>query len=805
MALSARTRELLGLTLVVLLVVSVATVAHLATLARLTLGTAADEGHLLSRQLLHQAAHVLRVGGAAASVTFRADPSLRALLDGIVGYSRVVVYGAIVDASGRTLLHSEPALQGRLLPERPLLDDALAAGVPQLTRMLLGPPQIYEVRLPVRLGEQPFGTVQVGVSTSLVRETLREALLRSLAIGAGALALAIALGLGAGRVLLGYLRRIARRVERLARRDPGLEFGPGDDMGRLAERMKGLGERIQATTGGAGDPDPAGAERLQNAVVLLSADGSVVFANATAEHLLGQELTGRPFGGGLPPAHRLASLASAVLEGGATPLRDTVTLSAGTGEAREWAISGYPLRVNAERIGALLVLRDLEPARAVESLVSYSQKLAALGRLTSGLTHEVKNPLNAMRIHLELLRARLAQSGDPAPPEIAENIDVIAHEIQRLDRVVQGFLRFARPQDLRLAPVDVNTVLSDVARLARPEAARAGVEIVLDPGRGLRRVTADAGLIAQAGANLVSNAIQAMPDGGTLVVASRRGSPSGVRNSRDRSGDRHRAGEHRQDLPPLLHDEDGWIGHRPRHGVPHRADARRPHRRRVAGRQGHHRDAHAPRRAGRAVTGLLLAALALALAGCAPFQQELPPWARPVAASSPKVASDSVESYTPAPTLTVEPVEAPATPVLPPPAAPPVTPSITPPPAPASAPAAPVRAPAPPPTPPPAPTPAPSPPPAAPPAAPSPPLTASLPPAEVRRLQEESQRRIEESERLLRQLDGRPLPPKDLETLRLARSLVEQARKALGSQEYERAANLAAKARTLAVDLTTQR
>ena len=144
------------------------------------------------------------------------------------------------------------------------------------------------------------------------------------------------------------------------------------------------------------------------------------------------------------------------------------------------------------------------------------------------MTHEVKNPLNAMRIHLELLRARLAQTGTPAPPEIAENIDVIAHEIQRLDRVVQGFLRFVRPQDLRLAPVDVNAVLSDVARVARPEAARAGVEIVLEPGRGLPRVTADSGLIAQASANLVSNAIQAMPGGGTLVVASRRAAPDGV-------------------------------------------------------------------------------------------------------------------------------------------------------------------------------------------------------------------------------------------------------------------------------------
>jgi signal transduction histidine kinase len=169
------------------------------------------------------------------------------------------------------------------------------------------------------------------------------------------------------------------------------------------------------------------------------------------------------------------------------------------------------------------VLRDLEPVRAVESLVSYSQKLAALGRLTSGVTHEVKNPLNAMRIHLELLRARLAQAGGGPPTgEIAENLDVIAHEIHRLDRVVQGFLRFVRPQDLRLGPVDVNALLTSVVRLARPEAAAGNVEIVLDLATGLPPVTADAELIGQACTNLVSNAIQAMPAGGTLTVASRR-------------------------------------------------------------------------------------------------------------------------------------------------------------------------------------------------------------------------------------------------------------------------------------------
>ncbi len=528
MALNARVGELVGLTLVVLLVVAVATAAHLATIARVTLDNAADEGRLLSRQLLHQAAHVLQAAGPAGPAAFRRDPSLRALLDGLVGYSRAVVYGAIVDGTGRALLHSDPNLQGRLLPARPLLEDVRAAGLPQLAEMLLEPPQIYEVRLPVRIGDQPFGTIQVGVSTSLVRQTLRDELVRSLALGAGALALAIALGLGAGRVLLGYLRRIARRVERLARRDPGVELAPGDDMGRLAERMKGLGERIQATAGGAASAGSEGAIQLQNAVILLGADGVVVFANAAAERLVGRVHAGDPIAAALPPTHPLVGLAAGLVDGSAAPRHETVALATPTGESREWAVSAYPLRAGAEPAGGLLILRDLEPARAVESLVSYSQKLAALGRLTSGVTHEVKNPLNAMRIHLELLRARLTQSGAPVSSEIAENLDVIAHEIQRLDRVVQGFLRFARPQDLRLAPVDINAVLSDVARLARPEAARSGVEIVLDLGQALPPVTADAELLAQASGNLVSNAVQAMSEGGTLVIASRRAAPAGV-------------------------------------------------------------------------------------------------------------------------------------------------------------------------------------------------------------------------------------------------------------------------------------
>jgi signal transduction histidine kinase len=193
------------------------------------------------------------------------------------------------------------------------------------------------------------------------------------------------------------------------------------------------------------------------------------------------------------------------------------------GRPRELAVSSYRIPDGDRAGGGVLALRNLDPVRAVQSLVTYSQKLAALGRLTSGVAHEVKNPLNAMRIHLELLKARLGGS----QPVVRENLDVIAQEIVRLDRVVQGFLKFVRPEEIRLAPVQVEALLSEVARLMAPEAARARACIVEDVVPELPPAAGDAELLQQAVTNLVANAIQAMPKGGTVTLGARLG-PDGA-------------------------------------------------------------------------------------------------------------------------------------------------------------------------------------------------------------------------------------------------------------------------------------
>jgi signal transduction histidine kinase len=167
---------------------------------------------------------------------------------------------------------------------------------------------------------------------------------------------------------------------------------------------------------------------------------------------------------------------------------------------------------HGERIGALLTLRDAESVHRIEDEIELSRRLSAIGRLTSGVAHEVKNPINAIVVHLEVLRQKMKE----IDPDTRRHVDVISSEIQRLDRVVQTLVDFTRPVELRLSDMDLRKVVEDVVILASPAAEKHNVRIEREPSQEALPVRIDVDLVKQAVLNIVLNGVQAMPNGGTL-------------------------------------------------------------------------------------------------------------------------------------------------------------------------------------------------------------------------------------------------------------------------------------------------
>ncbi|MBZ5583676.1 MAG: hypothetical protein LAQ30_15985, partial [Acidobacteriia bacterium] len=131
---------------------------------------------------------------------------------------------------------------------------------------------------------------------------------------------------------------------------------------------------------------------------------------------------------------------------------------------------------------------------------------------TGGVAHEVKNPLNAILLHVEVARAKLAR-GDT---EVEQQMEIISREIVRLDRVVKTFLDFTRPVELRLAEAPVSEFMEEIAQLARPQAEASKIHVNMRQEADGAEIRADRDLLKQAVLNIVVNAMQAMPEGGDL-------------------------------------------------------------------------------------------------------------------------------------------------------------------------------------------------------------------------------------------------------------------------------------------------
>lgn len=519
-----KTKLTLSIAALVLLVVLAVNLIFLAGGLRQQLSEVYNHADFLSREIYNQMNQELAQAnlsdlttpaGAATLRDFldrlRQSPAMGNLFSSAIGYNSAIRDVALVAPDGTVVMDSNPLLEGAALPQRLPMSAVMNAGLWTQVRAVFGPEAIYAVGLGTQVGGNPLATITVGVDTVLLRQAMLGRMRTLLLYGGLIVLLATGLAWSLADLALSPLAGISAQLDALSAAGGGAD--QGDEFGRVRSKIQRLGREIEDTRqvysalqqnvsqvlGG-----------LEEGLLLFDAQGQCVMASAALPRLLGLgagECTGRAV--------------EEIFAGDSTldrAVRQAVRLKQPL-PARELErhAGGRPLLARLDMVpdrggqpGALLMLRDAEPLNRLEGELELARRLSAVGRLTRGVAHEVKNPLNAMSIHLDLLRAKAGGES----PVLGPHIEVIGREIERLDRVVRTFLDFSRPVELKLAAADLSEVARLVAQLARAGAEAQGMRLLLQAPEPGPRVWLDRDLVEQALLNLVNNGLQAMAGAG---------------------------------------------------------------------------------------------------------------------------------------------------------------------------------------------------------------------------------------------------------------------------------------------------
>ncbi|HSO75579.1 MAG TPA: ATP-binding protein [Blastocatellia bacterium] len=548
--LGVRTRQIALITLLVALVVIVTTIINVAHLTGVIVSRTTEQASQVSSQIAYAVQQELAHNSAVdhmddyAALVSEHSP-VRGLMESTIAYSRTITYlyvtgpsGQIIsDREGRRELAANRYMIGDLSVERPDLSRLAAeSGYVQLARMLLGAP-IYEFSKSIESENSFSCELHIGVSAAAVKAELLSPIATNLIIGLLAILGAAIVAIISTNLLLKPLEVISTSIDRLGLAEDssaisGARLPPDQMVTGVTARLRELGERM------AGERSELEIMRgrlrqvishLEERLLLINREGRVMLVSPDAEQILGvhnTELTGLPIDESLGRDHPLVELIERSFGERRSIPRKTLLVPDGE-RTRQLLASVQYIEDAGEPVGVLVSMRDYESFRKYESQWDLSKKLADLGRITSGIAHEVKNPLNAMVIHLEILRSKLQSgSADPNP-----HLEILDSEIKRLDRVVQTFLNFTRPLEINLDPLDLNLIVSQVATLASTEAEELGVTISTHLSPAPLLIKGDADLLTQVLLNIIINGCQAMPEGGPLKVTTSRASDGSARIS----------------------------------------------------------------------------------------------------------------------------------------------------------------------------------------------------------------------------------------------------------------------------------
>jgi len=448
-----------------------------------------------------------------------------------------VIYAVVLDADGKVAAHSRNAAR---------VGEVLAADVDRVAARTLEPLRqdtvdrrrgaAYDFAVPVLVNGQKWGTVRVGLSKTrmqgqIARTRSELALLTLVTTLVAACAAAV------------VARRISRPVQQLAngavaisRGDLNQRIEPAtdDEIGHLAEAFNHMAAELarqHAALENANSELRRGLEELADlkgytdnilasltsGIVTVDLEGRVVTLNPAAELMTGffaGEVAGRYCTEVFAQTPDLAEVLMETLANRTPVLGTTLTLRRRGGRGLPVELSVSPLRGSeGKELGVIGVFRDLTRVRQLEERLLRSDRLAAVGELAAGLAHEIKNPLTS----LLTFSRRLTRAFEDA--EFRRKFQtVVPRELERINGIVEGLLELARPARLTFKPVRVATLLERTIELYGTRIEGQRIQVQRHYTRDLPTIWADQEALYQALVNLVTNALDAMPSGGALVL-----------------------------------------------------------------------------------------------------------------------------------------------------------------------------------------------------------------------------------------------------------------------------------------------
>jgi two-component system sensor histidine kinase AtoS len=395
---------------------------------------------------------------------------------------------------------------------------------------------VLDFAVPVVVNGQKWGTVRVGVS----KKRMAAELLRTRAELAVLAVLTLLVGSVTAAVIARHISRpvqqLAEGADAIARGELSQRIDPvaDDEIGRLAVAFNHMATQVaQQRTA----LEQANAElrrgfeeladlksytdnilaSLATGLVTVDLDGRVVTLNPAAELMTGffsGEVRGRYCTEVFAHTPDLAELLMETLASRAPVPGVTLSLRRRNGRGVPVEFSAAPLRGGeGKELGVIGVFRDLTRVRQLEDRLRRSDRLAAIGELAAGLAHEIKNPLTSLLTFSRHLSRRFED------PEFRQKfLSVVPRELERINGIVERLLELARPAPLAFKPLRLSALLERVLELYGDRLDAQGVRVSREWRRDVPAVWADQEALYRVFVNLVANALDAMPRGGTLAL-----------------------------------------------------------------------------------------------------------------------------------------------------------------------------------------------------------------------------------------------------------------------------------------------